>query len=119
MSVTGTIDEAGDTDWYRVTLVANVTYQIDMRGKHSGEWMLVDGVPTWVSLGTLVDPRLLGVFGADSTLIDGTDAEVNGTGLDSRIAAFTPTADGTYYIAASAESGWTGTFQLSISTPDN
>ena len=37
-----------------------------------------------------------------------------GTGKDSRIASFTPDADGVYFISASAESGWTGTYELSL-----
>ena len=113
-SVIGEIDAEGDVDWYKVTLVGGVTYQFDMKGKSSGEWVLVDGAPAFVTLGTLVDPKLLGVYGGDSILIAGSDSEVNGTGKDSRIASFTPSTDGEYYIAASAESGWTGTYELSF-----
>ena len=51
--MSGEIEEENDVDWYRVTLVANTTYQIDMRGKHSGEWMLVDGVPEGGEVATL------------------------------------------------------------------
>ena len=113
--VIGEIDAEGDVDWYKVTLVSGVTYQFDMKGKSSGEWVLVNGEPAFVTLGTLVDPKLLGVYGGDSILIAGSDSEVNGTGKDSRIASFTPSTDGEYYIAASAESGWTGTYELSLS----
>ncbi len=115
-SVIGEIDAEGDVDWYNVTLVSGTTYQIDMKGKSSGQWVLVDGAPAFVTLGTLVDPKLLGVYGGDSILIAGSDSEVNGAGKDSRIASFTPSTDGTYYIAAGSEAAWTGTFQLSIVT---
>ena len=114
-SVRGARSTAGDSDWYRVSLQSSATYQVDMRGKGSGEWLLVDGVATYVSLGTLEDPKLLGIYDAEGALIPGTDAETATDHKDSRIASFTPSADGNYYIAASAEVGWTGTYELSVS----
>ena len=113
-SVRGETSAAGDVDWYRVGLQALATYQFDMRGKSTGEWQLVDGVPAFVSVGTLEDPKLLGIYDASGALVAGTDSEVAGTGKDSRIASFSPDADGVYYISASAESGWTGTYELSV-----
>ena len=113
-SVRGETGAAGDVDWYRVGLQASATYQFDMRGKSTGEWQLVDGAPAFVSVGTLEDPKLLGVHDASGALVPGTDSEVAGTGKDSRIASFSPDADGVYYISASAESGWTGTYELSV-----
>ena len=103
-----------DIDWYQVGLQALATYQFDMRGKSTGEWQLVDGVPAYVSVGSLEDPKLLGIYDASGALVAGTDSEVAGTGKDSRIASFSPAADGVYYISASAESGWTGTYVLSL-----
>ena len=44
-SVRGETGAAGDVDWYRVALQADVTYQFDMRGKSTGGWQLVAGVP--------------------------------------------------------------------------
>ena len=105
---------AGDVDWYRVGLQALATYQFDMRGKSTGEWQLVDGVPAFVSVGSLDDPRLLGIYDASGALVAGTDSELAGTGKDSRIASFSPGADGVYYISASAEAAWTGTYELSL-----
>ena len=113
-SVRGERAAADDVDWYRVGLQAGATYQFDMRGKSTGEWQLVDGVPAFVSVGTLEDPKLLGIYDASGALVAGTDSEVAGTGKDSRIASFSPDADGVYYISASAESGWTGTYELSV-----
>ncbi len=113
-SVRGERGAADDVDWYRVGLQARATYQFDMRGKSTGEWQLVDGAPAFVSVGTLEDPKLLGIYNASGALVPGTDSELAGTGKDSRIASFSPDADGVYYISASAESGWTGTYELSL-----
>ena len=113
-SVRGKTGTAGDVDWYRVALQAGVTYQFDMRGKSTGEWQLVAGVPAFVSVGTLEDPMLLGVYDASGALVPGSDSEAAGTGKDSRIASSGPDADGVYYISASAESAWTGTYELSL-----
>ena len=113
-SVRGETGAAGDVDWYRVGLQADATYQFDMRGKSTGEWQLVDGVPAFVSAGTLEDPKLLGVYDSSGALVPGSNSEVAGTGKDSRIASFSPDAAGVYYISASAESGWTGTYELSV-----
>ncbi len=113
-SVRGEAGTASDVDWYRVGLQADATYQFDMRGKSTGEWQLVDGAPTFVSVGTLEDPKLLGIYDASGALVPATDSESAGTGKDSRIASFSPDADGVYYISASAESGWTGTYELSL-----
>ena len=113
-SVRGETGAANDVDWYRAGLQAGATYQFDMRGKSTGEWQLVDGAAAYVSVGTLEDPKLLGIYDASGALVPGTDSEVAGTGKDSRIASFSPDADGVYYISASAESGWTGTYELSL-----
>ena len=112
-SVFGELEKALDEDWFKVSLSGGTEYQIDMRGQWTGEWMLVDGSPAYVSIGSLYDPRLTGVYDAQGDLVDGSDGETNARGLESRI-TFTPGADGTYYIGASAEAGWTGTYQLSV-----
>ena len=113
-SVRGETGAAGDVDWYRVALQAGATYQFDMRGKSTGGWQLVDGVPAFVSVGSLEDPKLLGVYDASGALVAGSDSEAAGTGKDSRIASFGPDAGGVYYISASAEGAWTGTYELSL-----
>ena len=72
--------------------------------------------------GTLEDRKLLGVFSAADVLVPGTDEEVSGydrgedsEGKNSRIASFSPPADGYYYIAAAADQGgWTGTYELTV-----
>ena len=113
-SVRGETGAAGDVDWYRVALQAGATYQFDMRGKSTGGWQLVAGAPAFVSVGSLEDPKLLGVYDASGALVAGSDSEAAGTGKDSRIASFGPGAGGVYYISASAEGAWTGTYELSL-----
>ena len=120
-TATGEINAEGDIDWFRVSLLASETYHIDMRGKWGGEWALVDGEVVFVSPGTLNDPKLNGIYGSDSVLIPGSDAEVSGNdrgdsseGLNSRISSFSPSADGVYYIAAASEAAWTGTYQITV-----
>ena len=54
-SATGEIEEAGDQDWFALTLEAGRTYQIDLEGYDTGN-------------GTLMDPYLRGVYGADGKL---------------------------------------------------
>ena len=120
-TATGEINAEGDIDWFRVSLLASETYHIDMRGKWGGEWALVDGEVVFVSPGTLNDPKLNGIYGSDSVLVPGSDAEVSGNdrgdsseGLNSRISSFSPSADGVYYIAAASEAAWTGTYQITV-----
>ena len=120
-TVTGEIEEAIEVDWFKVSLLASETYQIDMRGAWGGEWARIDGEIVWVAPGTLHDPKLLGVFSAVNVLVPGTDEEVSGDdrgdyeeGKNSRITSFSPPADGYYYIAAAAEAAWTGTYELTV-----
>ena len=119
-TVTGEREEAIEVDWFKVSLLASETYQIDMRGAWGGEWARIDGEIVWVAPGTLHDPKLLGVFSAANVLVPGTDEEVSGDdrgdyeeGKNSRITSFSPPADGYYYIAA-AEAAWTGTYELTV-----
>ena len=120
-TVSGEIAEASEVDWFRVRLLASETYRIDMRGAWGGAWAEVDGEIVWVSAGTLEDPKLLGVFGEHDALVPGTDEEESGNdrgdsseGKNSRIASFSPPADGYYYIAAAAEAAWTGTYEVTV-----
>ena len=120
-TVTGELEEAIEVDWFKVSLLASETYQIDMRGAWGGEWARIDGEIVWVAPGTLHDPKLLGVFSAANVLVPGTDEEVSGDdrgdyeeGKNSRITSFSPPADGYYYIAAAAEAAWTGTYELTV-----
>ena len=89
-TVNGTIDVAGDEDWFAVTLVEGRQYQFDLAGN------------------TLSDSFL--------ALRDSSGAVVTfnddfGSGLDSQI-SYTATASGTFYLVAAAFSTGTGTYTL-------
>ena len=99
-SVTGEIETGGDRDWFKVELVSGTTYQIDLKGSRTGD-------------GTLSDPYLRGVYAANGVRIGGTTNDDGGRGFNSRF-KFTPTADGTHYVAAGGNSDETGTYTLSV-----
>ena len=99
-SATGEIEEAGDQDWFALTLEAGRTYQIDLEGYDTGN-------------GTLMDPYLRGVYGADGNFIAGTTDDNGGVGLNSRI-SFTAEDAGAYYVAAGANGSREGTYRLSV-----
>ena len=98
-SARGAIETADDVDWFAVTLKADTTYQIDLKGLSFGS-------------GTLRDPFLHGIHTENGDLIPGTTND-DGRGWDSRV-TFTPLAGGTYYVAAGAWGGFTGTYSLSV-----
>ncbi|TVR78604.1 MAG: hypothetical protein EA405_14135 [Rhodospirillales bacterium] len=100
-ATTGTIEIAGDRDWFAVTLVAGERYQIDL-----------EGAPT--SSGTLGDPFLRGLYDATGTLLPGTADDDGGVGLNSRL-EYAATVSGTHYISAGAFGDHTGTYKLAVS----
>ena len=110
----GEIEEVGDADWFRVSLNAGVTYQIDMEGLWTG---YSDSSGTWVGVGTLVDPLLSGIYDASGQLIPGSGDQTQegngGTGQNSRT-VFTPASSGDYFIEATATSAWRGTYVLIV-----
>ena len=99
-TVAGAIEAPNDKDWFRVTLEADKTYQIDLEGS-----------PT--NRGTLRDPYLHGVYDAEGDLIWYTSDADSGVSVNSRV-TFTPDTDGTYYVAAGTLFGQTGTYELSV-----
>ena len=99
-SATGEIDYGGDRDWFEVALIANKTYQIELKGSRTGE-------------GTLGDPFLRGVYDANGDRIAGTGNNNGGAGRNSRV-EFTPTATATYYVAAGASGDREGAYTLSV-----
>lgn len=86
-SAIGNIETENDVDFFAVTLVAGVTYQIDLEGSRTGS-------------GTLVDPFLTGIFNANGARVAASDDD-DGVVTNSRI-IFTPTVSGTYFIGASS-----------------
>ncbi|MCA0199370.1 MAG: pre-peptidase C-terminal domain-containing protein [Proteobacteria bacterium] len=102
-SVIGNIETAGDSDWFRVTLTAGVTYQFDMLGGSS-----------------LTDPFLN--LRNSSGVVVGSDDD-SGDGLNARL-VYTPTSSGVYFVdARSASASGTGFYgvlvtQSSTSNPN-
>ena len=101
-SATGDLETSGDNDWFAVTLVAGVDYQID-----------VEGQPT--SSGTLNDPYLRGIHDANGTLISRTTDDDGGTGRNSRL-VYEAATSGVHYLAAGAWGTRTGTYTLSVTS---
>ncbi|HYD31951.1 MAG TPA: PPC domain-containing protein, partial [Azospirillaceae bacterium] len=98
-SATGTIEQDGDADWFRVMLQAGQAYTISLRGAVS-------------SAGTLADPMIGGVYDAEGQLIVDTTND-DTSGRDSQV-VLTPTTSGAYYIAAGAYGSYTGTYTLGV-----
>ena len=100
-SATGTIEQPDDRDWFAVTLAADKTYQIDLKGSLTGD-------------GTLFDPYLDGIYDdPGGTFIAGTSDDDGGVLRNSQI-VFTATQAGTHYVAAGSSHDLTGTYTLSV-----
>ncbi|MBW0006448.1 MAG: M10 family metallopeptidase C-terminal domain-containing protein, partial [Sphingomonas sp.] len=98
-TVSGTLEVAGDHDWFSVTLVAGQTYTITLSGSGSG------GVPD----------TYLNIYDSTGTnILASNDDIVTGTNTNSLI-NFTAPTTGTYYLDAGAYNDlWTGNYQLSV-----
>lgn len=101
-AVSGTVDVARDVDWYRVSLAAGKDYEITLRGAASGK-------------GTLLDPRLYGIYDAAGALILGTAADAGDGGVDVRT-SFRPQASGVFYLAAGGTADLSGSYELELRT---
>ena len=99
-AIEGTIDGAGDIDWYRVELEAGQRYEITLRGAASG-------------MGSLLDARLQGIYDTGGALVLGTGVHGGDGGTEVR-SYFTPTASGNYFVAAAGTAGGTGSFRLEL-----
>ena len=95
-STTDSTDGPTDVDWFKVTLVADTYYQIDLKRTVGG---------------TLRDPSLRGVYDMNGTLIANTADDDSGEWSNS-VVFFKPSADGIYYIAAGSARG--GGYRLSV-----
>ena len=105
-STTGEIEEAGDTDWFAVVLETGKAYLVDLMGAQTGD-------------GTLRDPYLAGIHDSGGRRISGTTNDDRGAGTNSRV-RFTPTSDGTYYVAARGAGNRIGTYTLAVTEqPDD
>ena len=99
-SATADIETGGDRDWFKVTLEAGRTYQIDLKGSRTGD-------------GTLTDPYLRGVHDEAGVRLAGTTNHNGGAGRNSRV-TFTAQEGGAYYVAAGASGSREGTYTLSV-----
>jgi hypothetical protein len=92
----GSIEEAYDTDWFKLDLTTDKVYTFDLFGSSSN---------------SLTDPVLTLYDAAGNTLAHSDNA--NG-GLDSQISDFTPTTNGTFFLEARAYNDLTGSYQLDV-----
>lgn len=93
-AINGVTEQAGDTDWFAVSLLADHLYRIDLEsaGAH--------------------DPILHGIYDATGHILPGTSNDNGPVTLDARV-WFTPDTTSTYYI--SAGSLWeSGAYTLSV-----
>ena len=105
--VTGTIDSAGDRDWFRMPFISNErVYLMEAKGADTED-------------GTLTHSRITGVYDAHGNLIRFSDVAgqldtENTAGLTPNNAAivFTPPAKGTYFLEVTGFEGATGTYTV-------
>jgi len=97
---TGVIEEAYDSDWFKIDLSANKSYTFDLLG--SGTNAVTD--------------TTLALYDASGNQIAFND-DANGS-LYSQITNFAPASDGYYYLEAQAYSSRTGSYELNVSATD-
>ncbi len=103
-SVEGVIGVVGDVDWHGVALSAGQRYQFKLSGK-SG------------SSGALNKPEFVGVYTQAGERIDYLSAVVSGSRDRSQLDFYAPET-GTYYIAAGAADGDTGSYEITSNTAE-
>ena len=101
-TATGSINYAGDRDWFSVTLTAGVRYMFDEQGSPTGA-------------GTLSDSLMRLYDGSGTTQLASDDD--SGAGFNSRF-VYTPVSTGTYYVSAEAFGSNTGTYTVGVHTDD-
>ena len=103
-TATGRVGTQGDRDWFAVTLEANKSYRIDLKGASTSD-------------GTMGDPQIHGIRDPAGNYIRGTgndDGEGGWLVVNSRD-FFTPRTPGTYYIEAGGnDDEHIGTYTLSV-----
>lgn len=97
---TGAIERMDDSDWFAVTLTSDSTYLISVSAASSNG-------------GTLGDPSLDGIYDSSGVLVSNTSDDDSGSGRDAQ-KEFRATSTGTYYIAAGATGGGTGSYTVSV-----
>jgi len=104
-SSTGTINPAGEEDWFRVTLTAGTHYRFNQNGSPSGG-------------GTMTD-TLLRLYSSATTLVTSNDDSytVNSdtpTFVHDSQFFFTPVSSGTYYLSAGGFGSNSGTYTVHV-----
>ncbi|MCJ7872256.1 hypothetical protein [Phaeobacter sp. J2-8] len=101
--VTGVFERENDQDWFKIELDANVRYVVDLEGAETGK-------------GTVVDPKLQGLYDASGNRLGQGYDDDGGQGWNSRAVLNVQTA-GTYYInaAMSYSSADDQTYTISLS----
>ena len=119
----GEIEFEGDEDWYAVELTANQRYEIKVTGSlrplsvplpHPGE----HGSDPRDGEGSLLDPKLVGVYNEDGDYIEGTFDDNSGTLMHPRL-IFTPDTTGKHYVSVGAKlrrGEAAGSYRVIIST---
>ncbi|MBI5523553.1 MAG: S8 family serine peptidase, partial [Desulfarculus sp.] len=102
-SATGSIETAGDRDWFRVDLTAGYTYRFNLEGSATSQ-------------GTLADPYLYFYNSAGSLL---GQADGGGTGPNARLTYLAATGGAFYLGAGASGDGDTGTYRLAASVVDD
>ena len=98
---TGEIETRRDVDWFKVTLEADTTYEIDVLGSA-------------VIAGALRDPYLVGIHDSSGNLIENTTDDNSGGGTNPGV-LFDASTGGIYYIAVRSADGGTGTYRVDVS----
>ena len=111
-STTGTIDYAGDRDWFEVSLKAGTTYRFDVGG-YGLAGRYGSGLLGVQEDGTLGYARIHGIYDSEGYRI--VDASANDA-FSYRYgqAVFTPDEDDTYYVSAGGDAENRGTYTLSV-----
>jgi serralysin len=94
-AIRGWVNSSGDSDWYRVTLVAGHTYTFELDG---------------FGQGAIQDP-FLHLYNASGTEIASDD---DSGPLAGSLLTFTASSTGTYYVAAAGYSTGTGQYMLTM-----
>jgi hypothetical protein len=103
-TVRSSIEEAFDTDWVRVELLAGERYIIDLLGTDTND-------------GTLINPTIVGIFDDTAAFIGNSNDNDSGTGNNAQV-TFDAERSGTHYIAVGAGFDGIGTYTLTTSVAD-
>ena len=98
-SVTGTLDAAGDADWFKVEFEQGKTYRIKLRGSESGG-------------GTLADPHLR-IIDSGGDAARAANDDKSDTEKDSEL-EFTALFTDSYFIEAATPSAGAGTYTIEV-----